>query len=77
MWWTVLCSEANVLLGVASEFGKNRTLIRVAALVMRGVLERVDFRLTYAPTWTSGQIDKTVPVFKFLDIIDERSMTKT
>ena len=63
--------------GVASEFGKNRTLIRVAALVMRGVLERVDFRLTYAPTWTSGQIDKTVPVFKFLDIIDERSMTKT
>lgn len=33
--------------GVVSEFGKNRTLSRVATLVMRGVLERVDVRLTY------------------------------
>ena len=38
------------LFGVVSEFGKNRTLSRVATLVMRGVLERVDVRLTYAPT---------------------------
>ena len=42
--------EEGALQGVVSEFGKNRTLSRVATLVMRGVLERVDVRLTYAPT---------------------------
>ena len=69
----------RALFEVVSEFGKNRTLSRVAALVMR-CAGAGGCQADVCPNWTSDQRGKTVrvePFSEFVDTIDARSMATT